>query len=173
MLKIQKYTYLLLAILCLNACSPKFNWREIKNEEPHLSILFPGKPSSHSREVQLGDNKVIMHMIATDIDGINFSLAYAKVNKENRDLNQQKKLQQDLVYLMQEGMIKNINGTKIESRVKNSIFVAGNLPNGQKINMYGKFEIKGDWIVQVILIGEERKITEEVADTFISSLSFN
>lgn len=112
-------------------------------------------------------------MIATDIDGINFSLAYAKVNKENRDLNQQKEFQQYLVNLMQEGMIKNINGRKIESRIKNSIFVAGNLPNGQKTNMYGKFEIQDDWIVQIILIGEERKITEEVADMFINSLSFN
>ena len=65
--------------LTLAACSPKFDWREVRGSEAPFSILLPAKPASISRELKLDGVLLKMQMTAADVDGISFAVGSGKV----------------------------------------------------------------------------------------------
>lgn len=160
MCKTAKNICYLMVFCLLNACSPKYDWREVKNIDPTFRIYFPAKPIQHSKSILLGDNKITMNMIAAEVNEVKFAVAYVKTDEQNRD----KTLQ-----LMQNGMIKNIKGNLSESKIKNTIFATGNLQNGKKIHLYAKFTILKDWAIQEVVIGEEKQLITENLEMFFDS----
>ena len=77
----------------LSACSPKFDWREIRMNDAPISLLMPGKPASHARDVDLNGIKVKMQMTAVDVNQISFALAYAKLDQADTNLSLEQKNQ--------------------------------------------------------------------------------
>ncbi|MDD0840721.1 hypothetical protein PSQ40_19250 [Curvibacter sp. HBC61] len=54
------------AALALGACSPTFNWREVRAPEWSLSLMLPCKPDRGSRSVPLGAQSVEMAMLGCE-----------------------------------------------------------------------------------------------------------
>ena len=46
------------------ACSPKYDWRDFRSSEAPYAVLFPGKPATHTRNINLGGANVNMQMAA-------------------------------------------------------------------------------------------------------------
>jgi hypothetical protein len=163
----------------VSACSPKFDWREIRMNDAPITLLMPGKPASHAREVDLNGIKVKMQMTAVDANQISFALAYATLDQINADLSpaQKNQLQQQALDAMKQGMLKNIQGTLLEKNTpelpKNTIAALGKTQNGQAVKFIGRFTIQGPWIIQAVMIGEEKYFSPDVIDMFFSSLKFN
>lgn len=42
------------------ACSPKYDWREVRHEEAKWKAIFPGKPVEVSRALSLPDSKAVV-----------------------------------------------------------------------------------------------------------------
>lgn len=163
----------------LSACSPKFDWREIRINDAPITLLMPGKPASHAREVDLNGIKVKMQMTAVDVNQISFALAYAKLDQVDASLSieQKNQLQQQALDAMKQGMLKNIQGKPLEKNTpelpKNTIAALGKTQNGQVVKFIGRFVIQGPWIIQAVMIGEEKYFNPEVVDMFFGSLKFN
>ncbi|MFC0350566.1 hypothetical protein [Undibacterium danionis] len=171
-----------IAICCLfllTACSPKFDWREVRMNDAPISLLMPGKPASHAKEVNLNGIKVKMQMTAVDVNQISFALAYAKLDMLDSKLNQEQisQLQQQALDAMKQGMLNNIQGKLIENNTaalpKNTVAALGKTHNGQAVKLIGRFTIQGPWLIQAIMIGEEKSFKPEVVDMFFDSLKFN
>lgn len=64
-------------LLGLAACSPTFNWRDVRPEQTPLVALFPCKPDRETRVVSLGLKDVTLTMLACVAGGATFTLAYA------------------------------------------------------------------------------------------------
>lgn len=65
--------------LTLSACSPTFNWRELRPAGTPLLALMPCKPESASRSVPLAGAPVALHMHSCEAGGLRFAVAWADV----------------------------------------------------------------------------------------------
>lgn len=75
----------LIAGLALSACSPTFNWRELRPEGTPLQALMPCKPESATRPVPLdGGEPTELHMHSCDTGGLTFAMAWAELGDEAR-----------------------------------------------------------------------------------------
>jgi hypothetical protein len=51
--------------LCLSACTPTFNWREVTVPDTRLQSLLPCKPDSVTREVDMGPPERPLRLVLT------------------------------------------------------------------------------------------------------------
>ena len=62
-------------LLALSACSPTFNWRELRLEGAPLQALMPCKPETAQRSVPLMGKPTALHLLACAIGGVQFAIA--------------------------------------------------------------------------------------------------
>lgn len=167
----------LLLSLTLIACSPKFDWREVRNVDAPLMVLLPAKPASHSKEIDLDGIKVKMTMIAADVDQLSFAVAYAEVGKDELNGLIKENRQKQALKAMQTGMLNNIQGRISQQNSlkapKDTIQADGKLANGQSVKLVARFMAVGPWVIQAVMIGNEKAFTPEVMDMFFGSIKFN
>lgn len=65
---------LLLALVGLSACSPTFNWREVRPQGYSLTALWPCKPETAQRTVVLEGAAVELTMLSCEAGGVTFAL---------------------------------------------------------------------------------------------------
>jgi hypothetical protein len=150
-------------------CSPNFNWREVQGADPSYTVLFPAKPSSHSRNVDLNGLTVSMSMTAAETEDINFAVASAEIEDEAQ--------RNTALLAMQQAMLHNIRGEIVQQKLitqkdgttMTEIQATGVVANGRRINLYARFAIIKAHVVQVVALGPQEKLNTEIADTFLSS----
>lgn len=154
-------------VFFISACSPKFDWREVRGSMAPFTVLLPAKPSSFSREMELGGVKLQMHMTAADADGLSFAVGCAKVDEPGKI--------PEVLAAMRSGMLKNIQGTSVTPGQSggDQLEAIGTLQNGQPVKLVGRFVARGSWVYQVVVIGKEKAITPDVLDTFMTSFKTN
>lgn len=153
-------------MLC--ACTPKFDWREVTNSEPAFTVLLPAKSASHTREVNLADIKVHLTMKAADAGHLSFALAYAKVEQQQ---------QKQVLAAMKMGLLKNIRGQEdalAAAQLGKDFFVGvGTGQDGQQLKLVAKFFQRGPWVIQVLILGNEKSFNPELIEMFFGSLKFS
>jgi hypothetical protein len=82
------------------ACSPHWNWREVKSNDAPFTVLLPDKPASHSRNIVLNDMEVTMLMTAAEVDGVNFAVGSIQLPDKTKT--------EAALNAMQFALIKNI-----------------------------------------------------------------
>ena len=153
--------------LLLIACSPKFDWREVRGTEAPFTILLPAKPDTVSRDMLLAGVEIKMQMMAAEIDGVSFAVGSAKVNDASKISG--------VLDAMQQGMLNNIHAVAEKENSAASTLSAkdvvayGKLANGQSVKFVGRFMARGAWVYQIVIIGKEKMLTPEVVDTFMTS----
>lgn len=157
-----------LLVLALVACSPSLNWREVRGSDAPYVVLLPAKPTSFTRPVDLGGIKVDMHMTAAEVDDVNFAVATARI----ADAAQR----QAALSAMQAAMLRNIGSAQHSEK---SVTLKGGVPatevvaNGKAGNtalvLHARFAAHGERVYQAIALGPAAKLSDETADTFLSS----
>lgn len=161
----------LAAAIVLSACSPKFDWRDYRSPATPYTVLFPGKPAAQTRDVDLGDDKVRMHMAAAEVDGVTFAVGSAELPDAQRA--------QAAISAMKNTMVKNLNAT-ITSEKQESKAVGGahsstinieakGARNGEAMVLFGRFVAKDKRVYQAIVAGKEKQVDKDAVDTFLTS----
>jgi hypothetical protein len=75
---------LLLGVAALGACSPTFNWRELRPAGTPLQALMPCKPDMAERTVPLDGTPTPMQMHSCDAGSLTFAVAWAELVSEDR-----------------------------------------------------------------------------------------
>lgn len=166
--------------LLMTACTPKYDWREIRSADAPFIVALPAKPVSFSRPINLDGIPVTMPMIAAEVGGTTFAVGTAKLpDTANAAL---------ALITMKTALVKNIGGTvKTEKSV-----AAAKSPNGgqnvitieieavgtrngkpQPILLMARFIAQGKQIYQLVVLGEEKSISRDAADTFFTSFKLN
>lgn len=70
---------LLALTLALVACSPTYNWREVRPAGSTLLALMPCKPEQAERAAPLGGSPVVLHMHSCETGGLTFAVAWAEL----------------------------------------------------------------------------------------------
>lgn len=71
----------------VTACSPEFNWREIRSLEQGFSVLLPARPASMTREIDLDGLKVDMTMTGARVDRALFTVGAVRLETTAADLS--------------------------------------------------------------------------------------
>lgn len=165
----------LLAGLALAACSPQFNWRDYSSQDAPFRVMFPDKPATHAREVDLNGMKVKMTMAAAQVEGIMFAVGSGEAPDDDKAAA--------AVTAMKTALVRNIGATiKSEKQGKSSAAAgsatarssaididATGVQKGAPMRLVGHFESRGKRFYQVIVMGEEKKISQDQVDMFMSS----
>ncbi len=155
-------------VLALAACSPALNWREVHGGDAPYVVLLPAKPTSFARPVDLGGIKVEMNMTAAEVDDVNFAVASAKI----ADAAQR----QAALAAMQAAMLRNIGSDKhsekavtLKGGVPATEIVASGKAGNTPLVLHARFVMHGEYVYQAIALGPATKLSDETADTFLSS----
>lgn len=179
MLKISRasFSILLVFILSLPACTPKFDWREVRGANASFVVVLPAKPSSFTRPINLDGQPVTMTMTAAEVDRIMFAVGTASLAdpvKAQRALRS-----------MRTALVNNIGGTvKLEKSSDDKIaqttsidIEADGPPSansaGQAIKLFARFVAKDKQVFQVVVIGPEKSVPRDAVDTFFTSFKLN
>ena len=157
----------------LTGCDPALNWREVRNNDAGYVALFPAKPTSFERAVDLDGLQVMMNMTAAEADGMSFAVATAVIEDDA--------LRAKALSAMQTAMMRNIQGELAEQK---SVTVKGGATatqihatgkaarTGMSLVLFARFVMHESRVYQVIALGPKEKLAAETADTFLSSFAF-
>jgi hypothetical protein len=153
----------------LAACSPKYDWREVRGSAAPFVVLLPAKPSSHTRTVNLGGVDVSMTMTAADVDGVTFAVGTA-------ELPDAAKAQQALD-AMKTALVRNIGGTVQREKLSPPGAVPASIDiqatGAESRVLLARLIAKDKRIYQVIVVGKQSSLPPEAADTFLTSFKLN
>lgn len=66
-------------VLGLWACSPTFNWRQVRADGSAVAVLLPCKPERALRQVAMAGHPVALSMLSCDVGELTFALGSAQV----------------------------------------------------------------------------------------------
>jgi len=155
--------------LFITACSPKYNWRDVAGQQAPFTVLMPDKPSRLSREIQLGQRTVTMHMTAVQIDGVKFAVGAIEMPNAIEA--------QASVALIKSMLLKNMAGTVTQEKIS-AAHVGGQLTlndefsafnSSSSVRMSGRIVARDAWVFEVLVVGPDQVINSDMVDTFLSS----
>jgi hypothetical protein len=101
---------LLVGALALIACTPPFNWREVRFEEQKIAATFPGKPDSITRTIDLAGTKLLMTMHGVRVKELSYTVAWVKLP----DSPSEKAPEPNILAAMQLGMLRNVGAATVD-----------------------------------------------------------
>jgi len=172
--KTHNRTYLLmplflLAVCLLSACTPTYDWRDVRGTAAPYSILLPSKPSTHAREINLGGIRTTMTMTAAEVEQVTFAVATAELPDATQA--------QAALKVMKDTMVKNISGVVLEEKSKQEgpltvINLVAGPPAGAQGNaksLHARFVARERRVYQVMVVGPKQTMPMEAIDTFFGS----
>ncbi|CAN5247112.1 hypothetical protein BH10PSE16_BH10PSE16_21280 [soil metagenome] len=161
--------------LVLAACSPAFNWREVRPEGTRLNLLLPCKPDKAQKVVPLGGRPTTLAMLGCDAGGATFAVAVADVGDAAKAAS--------VLALWQELTLANMkaapgSGQPLALRIPGAppgmpatrVQAQGQRADGTAVSGQAAYFAQGSQVFQVVMYAPH--ITPEVAETFFSSLKF-
>lgn len=157
------------AALCvlLAGCSPKYNWRDYASPDAPYRIMFPAKPSTFTRTIDLDGMQVAMTMTAAEIDGATFAVGAAEAPDAARA--------QAALEAMQVALVRNIGATVTHQkatadtdRATRDVDASGTR-NGAAMRLVGHFEARGKRFYQVIAMGRADALPADQVEQFLTS----
>ncbi len=152
----------------LGGCSPTYNWRDYTSGDGDYRVLFPAKPSTHTRSIDLGGIRVDMTMTAAEVEGNTFAVGTAVAPDAA--------MAQATLPAMRQALLRNIGaadsvqppapapGAPLE------VDAAGT-GNGAPVRLVGRFVAKGARVYQVIVVGKPGAMKPEETRQFLSSFA--
>lgn len=157
----------------LAACNPTYNWRDYASPDAPYRVMFPAKPATHTRSVDLNGMKVDMTMTAAEVEGVTFAVGTGVAPDPARA--------QAALGDMKTALVRNLGATVTrestaaastgqpaaqQSRIE---IEATGQANGQPMRLRGHFAAQGNRFYQVIVMGGAKAVTPEQTEQFISS----
>jgi hypothetical protein len=153
--------------LLLAGCSPKYNWRDYASPDAPYRVMFPAKPATFTRTIDLDGMPVAMTMTAAEVDGATFAVGAAEAPDAARA--------QAALEAMQVALVRNIGATVTRQkatadtdRATRDVDASGTR-NGATMHLVGHFEARGKRFYQVIAIGKADALPAEQVEQFITS----
>lgn len=162
-------------VLALPACTPTYDWREVRGTEAPFSVVLPAKPATYSRPINLDGVRLVMTMTAAEADGVTFAVGSAQLPEPAKA--------QAALQAMKTALVNNIGGTvrheksaaaagvaSIDIEAAGTSNAAG---GGQPMLLFARFAAKDRWIYQAVVIGRGKAVSRDAVETFFTSFKLN
>jgi len=163
LIRLRLLVPVLLAATLLAACNPTYNWREHANGDGAYKVLFPAKPATFTRPVDLDGLRVQMTMTAAEVKGVTFAVGSAVAPDAARA--------QAALPAMRLALVRNIGADENAVHDEARVDALGVGANRQPVRLQGRFEARGARLYQVIVLGPPDAAPPEQVDQFLSSFT--
>jgi len=159
----------MLAASLLAGCNPTYNWRDHANQEGRYKVLFPAKPATFTRPVEVDGLRVEMTMTAAEVDGATFAVGAATAPDAARA--------RAALPAMRLALLRNIGAGQDEAEAEapatqDSLRVdATGAASGKPMRLHGRFEARGERFYQVIVLGPAHAVPPEQVEQFLTSFA--
>lgn len=167
----RKSSFFVLSALLLSvlaACSPRYNWREYHDADAHFSVLFPDKPATAQRMVNLDGLPVLMTMTAAEVDGTTFAVGTAELPRADAAATALQAMKTALVNNIHGNITKTASSSSKEN-LRLDVDAHGRSTAGTPLLLSGHFVARDRYVYQVIVIGKEKKLARENIDMFLGA----
>lgn len=156
--------------LLLAGCSPAYNWREVHGSNAPYIVLFPDKPETLTRTLDLNGLSVTMTMMAAKVDKVAFAVGSAEVADNTAA--------RAALPVLKDAMLANIHGsiesdtTSSANPTQESIILKAHgksAGSGAELVLAAHFLAHNRYIYQIIVLGPKPVVTQESIDTFLLS----
>lgn len=167
----KKISLALTLAAALSACSPQYDWRDYRSNDAPYAVLFPGKPASQSRSIQLDTLAVNMTMTAAEVNGVIFAVGSAQVPDAAQG--------PAAIEAMKTALINNIGATvtshtsSADGKQATLDVEAKGSQNGEAMRLIGHFIARDKRIYQVIVMGRDKNIVQDTVETYLGSFKLN
>jgi hypothetical protein len=159
-------------LLLLAACSPVFNWREVRPDNTALTLLLPCKPDKAQRSVPLGGRPTELAMLGCDAGDATFAVALATLDDAAQAAAVLAGWQTATLANLQAAgggqagplALPGADGLPPAVLVRAS----GRRADGRAVQSQAAYFSKGRQVFQAVIYAD--RIDPEVAETFFSSL---
>lgn len=169
----------LLVSLCtaalLAGCNPTYNWRDYSAQDAPYRVMFPDKPATHARTVNLDGLEVKMSMVAAEVEDTIFAVGSGEAPSEAQAAA--------AVDAMKVALVRNIGATVESDKPGRSSaapnaapaagkavdVVANGVQRGRPLRLVAHLESRNRRFYQVIVIGPPDKAAGENVEMFLSS----
>lgn len=152
------------AAVLLAACSPEYNWRQYDSPDAPYGVLFPDKPATYTRTINLGGHSVAMTMTAAEVKNTVFAVGTGVAPDPATA--------QAALAAMKTALARNIGADVHDEKTQAGSALAiqaRGVRNGQPMRLVGHFEARGTRFYQVIVLGPEGSVPEEQVEQFMTS----
>lgn len=157
----------------LAACSPTFNWREVRAEPAALKALLPCKPDKTERRVPLAGHEVLLQVMGCETGGATFAIMVADVGDAG--------LSGEALAQWQAATLAHIHAQGPKARTfvppggvalaqSQRVTAIGQRADGSAVRSEAAYLAKGRYAIQAVIYADETK--PEWVDTFFQSLRF-
>lgn len=153
------------------ACSPAFNWREVRPDGTALSLLLPCKPDKAQQTVPMDGRPTALTLLGCDAGGAAFAVAVA-------DLGQAAAVPAVLLQWQAATLagIRAAPPTAVPFPVPGALVAPspvlvraqGQRPDGSVVHSHALYLAHGTQVFQVVMLAST--VTPEAADMFFSSV---
>jgi hypothetical protein len=173
------YTGVLSWILAsvLAACTPKYDWREVRGTNAPFVVTLPAKPVTLSRPINLAGLPLTMTMTAAEVDGVTFAVGSAPLRDPAKA--------QVALNAMKSALVKNIGGTIRQEKAAAIPGVptfaieieATGVPSansgGRPRLLLARFMSGDQHIYQAVVVGPDKAVSRDAVDLFFTSFKLN
>jgi hypothetical protein len=181
-------TLCVLALLGIAACSPKFDWREIRSTADAYAVSLPGRPQIITRDVDVplagGMQKVSMTMTSAGVGGTMFAVGAARLPPE---VARNDAALQSAMAFFRDGLLRNIGVTgpvdeappaalrarSVTQRASTSFEARGQLGRqGEKpaaARLAARIYVVDDRLYQIVAMGSAQDLPDSEIETFFTS----
>jgi hypothetical protein len=161
-----------LAIACaLAACSPTFDWREVRTAQGGLAAMLPCKPEQGSRTVPMAGRDVNLQALSCSAGGATFALLAADTEDASRA--------GEVLAQWKTATLANLHSPSAQEtafqppgarRVPQSLQVvaSGQRADGSKVESHAAYFARGSYVFQAVIYADQ--IKSEAAEPFFSGL---
>lgn len=156
--------------LLLAGCNPTYNWRDYASPDAPYRVMFPAKPASFTRAVDLGGMQVAMTMTAAEVEGTTFAVGTGVAPDAARA--------RAALEAMRTALTRNIGaGAPVAGATASAdagdgasadVDVRG-MRSGSPVRLVGHFEARGTRFYQVIVVGPAKDMPDEQVEQFLAS----
>lgn len=156
-------------LLSLVACTPTFNWRQVRTEPAPASVLMPCKPERGERRVAMTEAGVDLHLMRCETGGLTFALAWAKLApSDDREAVLQRWHRASLASWQAAETELQPPPAGARPGLRYRWQGTGRNHQGEPLPLRSAYFVQGDWVYQALVAGAPR--SDEPAATFLDSL---
>jgi hypothetical protein len=159
----------------LLACSPRYNWRELRMEQTPLLLMLPCKPEQASRSLAFGNSTLDMHMLGCEAGDSTFAITATRVQDPSLRTTTlalwQRSTQARWHIATAKPLPFTLNGsTSVDGT--GQINATGQAADGKPMAIHAAWFAQGPWLFQAAVYtrGGPRNLSADVTDTFFSGL---
>ncbi len=160
-----------------SACTPALDWREVRPDGAHLALMFPCKPASNARNVDMQGRQVRTFLIACKTADQSFSLSYADVGDPALVGAALKQMRESLTAKLLPSAVQPVasaTSLKVSGMTPNPQALAqplsGQMPDGSAVSGIVAVFARGTVVYQAVVLGPQHDAVAQ--EGFVNAIKF-